>query len=94
MAASPQQMRRVQTRLTQPGVVRRLQVDPRCSGSQGVRIPSGDSGGAQARWRPLEAATTEAWRFGVLCGEALDVRQQLAHAALVSMLAREPVHAL
>ena len=47
----------------------------------------------QARWHPLEAAT-EAWRFGALCCEALDVRQQLAHAALVSMRASEPVNAL
>ena len=60
------------------------EVDSRCGGSRGVRAWGGDRGGEQARWRRVEAAAADAWGFGLLCCEALDVRRQLGNAALGS----------
>ncbi len=60
------------------------EVDSRCGGSRGVRAWGGDRGGEQARWRRVEDAAVDAWGFGLLCCEALDVRRQLGNAALGS----------
>ena len=60
------------------------EVDSRCGGSRGVRTWGGDRAGEQASWRRVEAAAVDAWGFGLLCCEALDVRRQLGNAALGS----------
>ena len=58
-------------------VVEEWELDARCAGAQGVRVPAGQSRGAESGYESV-ADAGEGWTVGVVCGEGEDLREHLS----------------